>query len=135
MRSQLREGDDAHSQTNGINGLNGNVETGRPSKPKYMNPHRTTMNEMKRRVAAIMGFITKCKKDMSKEIGTSTTPPSGAATMAQAFLRGVDAGMVPMNGDGASGGNFAEMSSQEMMDVLTRQLISWQQEFGRYGEK
>lgn len=30
---------------------------------------------------------------------------------------------------------FAELSSLEMMDVLTRRLVLWQKEFGKWGEK
>lgn len=34
-----------------------------------------------------------------------------------------------------AGKDFREMGSGEMMEVLTRELIGWQNSFGRYGEK
>ena len=30
---------------------------------------------------------------------------------------------------------FKDLTSVEMMDVLTRNLLKWQQEFGKYGDK
>ena len=31
--------------------------------------------------------------------------------------------------------NFKDLSSVEMMDVLTRHLLKWQQEYGKFGER
>jgi hypothetical protein len=31
--------------------------------------------------------------------------------------------------------DFKELSSVEMMDVLTRHLLKWQQEYGKFGER
>lgn len=108
------------------------------------------MNEMKRRVAAILEFISRTQLEMAGE----QTPPNGgpgagAAASANAdgaaLIRGLAEGLGPMislNGDiegdaKASIGNreFVQLSSLEMMDVLTRKLVLWQKEFGKYGEK
>jgi hypothetical protein len=136
MRSDSRDGDESHHGANGHNG--GASETGRPSKPKYMNPHRTTMNEMKRRVAAILEFISQMKAEIG-ESSNMATPPSGSSSIAAAaMIKGVEAQLAGIlaNGDDKGGGKaFGEMSSAEMMSDLIRSLVGWQNEYGKYGEK
>ncbi|KAI9879247.1 MAG: hypothetical protein M1830_009107 [Pleopsidium flavum] len=143
LRSQSRDINDDNSHS--ANGTHTNGESGKPSKPRYMNPHRTSMNEMKRRVAAILEFISRTQLEMAGE----QTPPNGGGGGggASALIRGLAEGLGPMiglngenegsNGEKAGLGNreFAELSSMEMMDVLTRKLVLWQKEFGKYGEK
>jgi hypothetical protein len=138
MRSDSRDGEEPHNGVNGHNG--GSGETGRPSKPKYMNPHRTTMNEMKRRVAAILEFISQMKAELGTEHANAATPTSGSSSVAAAaMIRGVEAelaGILAAHGDDKGGGkDFGEMTSGEMMGDLVRKLVGWQNEFGRYGEK
>lgn len=128
-----------------------------------MNPNRTTMNDMRRRVAAILEFISRMQVEMAVS-GEQDTPPSGAnagsgsrsgagsrtlemaATLAKV---NAEVQSLTVNGDvnGSSSDNstqennslkekdFRDMSSVEMMDVLTRNLLKWQQEFGKYGDK
>jgi hypothetical protein len=38
----------------------------RPSRPKHMNPNRTSMNEMKKRVAGILEFVTKAQDEVAR---------------------------------------------------------------------
>ncbi|KAI9676037.1 MAG: hypothetical protein M1817_000780 [Caeruleum heppii] len=121
----------------------------KPSRPRYMHPHRTSMNEMKRRVAAILEFISRTQVEMAGE----RTPPSGssnegaATAMLRSLADGVGSIMKDAGGSdkenvrvgepttGEKEGHFAELSSLEMMDVLTRKLVLWQREFGKWGEK
>lgn len=150
-RGQSREtgsGDSptGHTGPNGVH-VNGG-ESGKPSKPRYMNPQRTTMNDMKRRVAAILEFISKTQLEMAAS-GEHSTPPNGekaTATKSQTQPDGDDPSTISSKeGEAAkedSGDNeqakkrdFNDLSSVEMMDVLTRDLLKWQQEFGKYGEK
>lgn len=159
------------SNANGING----GESGKPSKPRYMNPHRTTMNEMKRRVAAILEFISRMQVEMAVSGENTSTPAVGAGgsnsgndgnsndgEAAAALLKGVEAQLgtfTQTNGDGSGSStagasndgtngvttaetteppkekDFKDLTSVEMMDVLTRNLLKWQQEYGKYGEK
>ncbi|KAI9814330.1 MAG: hypothetical protein M1832_005910 [Thelocarpon impressellum] len=126
---------------NGASGANGtstaalqastNGESGRPSRPRYMHPQRTTMNEMKRRVAAILEFISRTQVELAGE----TTPPEGTGSLLRQLAEGLPSIMV--NGGRGEVGEkeFALLSSTEMMDVLTRKLVLWQQEFGKWGEK
>ncbi|OKP09702.1 hypothetical protein PENSUB_4973 [Penicillium subrubescens] len=142
----------------GINGthMNGG-DTGRPSKPRHMHPQRTTMNEMKRRVAAILEFISRMQVEMAVASENSSTP-TGNGDRAQGLLLKsmvdqIDSAMastisdggesVPAltDGDGdapstsAHDKDFKDLSSVEMMDVLTRHLLKWQQEYGKFGER
>ena len=145
------------------------------------------MNEMKRRVAAILEFISRTQVELAGVAGSGEQTPSSApdasngnsgtgrgSTRANAvtasLLRNLADGlpMIMVNGDGkgkgragpsgeksgATGGDshtkastpapdvagsapkdFADLSSLEMMDVLTRKLVLWQKDFGKYGEK
>lgn len=202
-RSQSRDGparDDGrngHAATFAYAGLNG--DSGKPSRPRYMNPNRTTMNDMKRRVAAILEFISRVQVEMAGEktlpaagaggvaVGSSTAMASIAAAAAATatIVKSLGGNDIPkitltsrndnggggkppttsssasttatdmVNGNGA--GNavqpatmgaaaktdasdvleraFTDLNSLEMMDVLTRQLVLWQKDFGKYGDK
>ncbi|KAJ9269958.1 hypothetical protein DTO212C5_3928 [Paecilomyces variotii] len=153
-------GDSPREQANGVHTNGG--ESGRPSRPRYMNPHRTTMNEMKRRVAAILEFISRMQVEMAVS-GESITPPgngdtasslANSKTLAKSVGAHLETLIQATNGeeeDGtpsaapteSEGGSdqppkerdFKDLSSVEMMDVLTRHLLKWQQEYGKYGEK
>jgi len=133
------------SGTNGVH-VNGG-ESGKPSKPRYMNPHRTTMNEMKRRVAAILEFISRMQVEMA--VNGEGSPPAGNGDRPNGNgAKGVEETTAGAGGESAAaadgeGGaeqppkerDFKDLSSVEMMDVLTRHLLKWQQEYGKYGEK
>lgn len=116
------------------------------------------MNEMKRRVAAILEFISRTQLEMA---AGEQTPPNGgggsgggAGRGSSALMAGLADELRPilgMNGDHAekekgtekpgvttvalSERAFVDLSSTEMMDVLTRNLVLWQKEYGKYGEK
>ncbi|KAH8701738.1 hypothetical protein BGW36DRAFT_394558 [Talaromyces proteolyticus] len=143
----------------GPNGIHANgTETGKAGKARHLNPHRTSMNEMKRRVAAILDFISRMQVEMAAS-GETVTPPDGNGSGNEnssrtALVKGVQeqlGNLLSMNGEGASTDgstasvtdgevagkerDFKDLSSVEMMDVLTRHLLKWQQEYGKYGEK
>ena len=120
-----------------------NGEVGRHSKVKHLNPNRTSLNEMKRRVAAILEFISRTQVEMAAGDSGSTPPslkggPEGESSQ-QAFVKGLMAGLGSLAGESAHGAeegrDFNELTSAEMMDVLTRRLVRWQQEFGKWGER
>ncbi|ERF73096.1 hypothetical protein EPUS_06557 [Endocarpon pusillum Z07020] len=134
------------------NGING--ESGRSSRPKYHHPNRTSMNEMKRRVAAILEFVNKMNGEKSSQNNShgSSTGPSGSRTpngitqssgsgahgnvQPTALLKGVEASLsaAQVLGEKAER-EFRDMASGEMMHVLTRELVGWQSMYGKYGEK
>lgn len=149
--------------SNGPHVNGGGGESGKPSRPRYMHPQRTTMNEMKRRVAGILEFISRMQVEMAVA-GESSSPTgsgsgngngrlNGASSNSSALLKGMleqlegatATSISDGDGDGDSGPptdagdprekDFKELSSVEMMDVLTRHLLKWQQEYGRFGER
>lgn len=104
------------------------------------------MNEMKRRVAAILEFISRMQVEMAVASENSSTPIGSNGDRTQGLLlksmvEQIEQSM-PMPSDGESAADdephekdFQELSSVEMMDVLTRHLLKWQQEFGKFGER
>ncbi|PYH48720.1 putative transcriptional regulator (Cti6) [Aspergillus saccharolyticus JOP 1030-1] len=139
---------DIGSDSPRINGIHlHSGESGKPSRPRYVN-QRTTMNEMKRRVTAILEFISRMQVEMAVA-GESTTPPNGTARINGSLLESAlalavgdidPASATASDSDAGSGPaslekDFKELSSVEMMDVLTRHLLKWQQEYGRVGER
>lgn len=120
---------------------NGN-EAGTKSKLKHLNPNRTTMNDMKRRVAAILEFISHTQVEMAtgdrsriSRPTTITPPDSGsskdsAGAMVEKLLEGGQALLEELDGE-----TFSKLSSLEMMEVLTRWLMRWQGEYGKWGDK
>ncbi|MCJ1307999.1 hypothetical protein MMC25_001649 [Agyrium rufum] len=79
MRGEDNDDDGDGREVNGVDGSggggggaslaardngNGWGEAGRPSRPKHMNPNRTSMNEMKRRVAGIMEFVVRTRREV-----------------------------------------------------------------------
>ncbi|BCR94706.1 putative transcriptional regulator (Cti6) [Aspergillus luchuensis] len=129
----------------GVNGTHINSsESGKPSRPRYVN-QRTTMNEMKRRVTAILEFISRMQVEMAVA-GESTTPP-GNDDRPNGITRLLSENQLlssAIESAGLEGGSmaqpaaekdFKDLSSVEMMDVLTRHLLKWQQEYGKFGER
>jgi len=111
---------------------------GRHAKNKSLST-KYTMFDMKRRVNAILEFITRTQLEMA---GDAMSVETQQATM---LLIGDLAGNLPMikvNGQGSNGGStattseatsptkeFKDLSLMEQMDNLTRQLVKWQKEF------
>jgi hypothetical protein len=119
------------------------------------------MNEMKRRVAAILEFISRMQVEMAVSGETTSTPPNGRGATRAALVsieaqlgtllqtRSSEGARVSASSDGSTSAtdgecsaeglfkekDFKDLSSVEMMDVLTRHLLKWQQEYGKYGEK
>jgi hypothetical protein len=146
----------------GSNGVHVNGADSKPSRARHLNPHRTSMNEMKRRVAAILDFISRMQVEMAVSGESSTTPPNSNGNGQAAMVKGVEeqlgallqatnseaggtvstdggSSLSVTDGEGPSPPSrekdFRDLSSVEMMDVLTRHLLKWQQEYGKYGEK
>ena len=98
------------------------------------------MSDMKKRVAAILEFISRTQLELVSE---PISPESGDG--AEKLMLGIAEGlpMIKINGnqgdsravDSNNGENgvaekeFKDLSCLEMMDVLTRQLVKWQNQF------
>ena len=113
------------------------------------------MIEMKRRIAGMMEFIGRTQVEMATEVPlipasntarSSNTPITkvpvippddeqnpkgkGESQMAQRQQKILGAITADLNFD-----EFQNLSSLEMMETLMRNLMSWQGQFGKYGEK
>ena len=124
---------------------------GKPSKPRHMNFNRTSMNDMKRRVAGILEFISHTQVEMAgvgppsatKSSTSTNTPPESHAKrgdgLGNTSKRGMDSGervtAALSDLDGINEQAFTALSSVAMMEVLTRRLMKWQAEYGKWGEK
>ncbi|CAD6587963.1 MAG: hypothetical protein ASARMPRED_003362 [Alectoria sarmentosa] len=135
---------------NGFAHING---FGKPSKPRHMNFNRTSMNDMKRRVAGILEFISHTQVEMTGVGSHSTTNPSTSTHNppdsngndhrngrgGKGSKNDADSGKVVTAAladlDGINEQAFAALSSVAMMEVLTRRLMKWQAEYGKWGEK
>ncbi len=102
------------------------------------------MNDMKRRVAAILEFISHTQVEMATHSDTQssnpTPPDSGASSNGKeaegsggVMLQKLLEGQRILDEEGGEG--FATLSSVGMMEVLTRRLMRWQGEYGKWGEK
>lgn len=132
-RDVLRGDDNGHTPGN-----KGTVNEG--SKPgKSKSTSKITMSDMKKRVAAILDFITRTQFEMAGE-----TMSIASGETAEKMIRNIADGlpMIKVNGDTSTEGSregeageasankdFKDLSCLEMMDVLTRQLVKWQKEF------
>ncbi|CRG87716.1 Putative histone deacetylase complex subunit cti6 [Talaromyces islandicus] len=153
---QFRDNGRDSPSLSGPNGFHANgADSGKAGKARHLNPNRTSMSEMKRRVSAILDFISRMQVEMAAS-GETVTPPdnNGNGSSSRTLVKGVQeqlGNFLAMNGEGASTDgstasvtdgeaagrerDFKELTSVEMMDVLTRHLLKWQQEYGKYGEK
>ncbi|KAL9613852.1 MAG: hypothetical protein Q9167_001650 [Letrouitia subvulpina] len=154
-RSSNSREDDRSSHMNAHNNNNHSwtSEFGKPSKPRQMNPNRTTMNDMKRRVAGILEFISHTQVEMAAEVPLSTVSKKRSATVNPASGpmtppdEGTGLNTNCATGDlhddvakqGSGGGNgamaddlsqFGKLGSVEMMEILTKKLIKWQESYG-----
>ncbi|UNI24126.1 Histone deacetylase complex subunit [Purpureocillium takamizusanense] len=103
-------------------------------KGKQAATHKMSMLDMKRRVAAIMEFISRTQVDLAGEHGGSTSgsSSSGADTPQKNDATGVKAGGDGTNGatpDASDAKGFKELNCMEMMDVLTRDMVKWQNQY------
>ena len=168
-RSRSNANDTTASGANGINGHGHGAgsghwgEAGKPSKPKHMNPNRTSLNEMKRRVAGIMEFVSRTQHELDgrdlhtppesggsagsvkidntnasiAEVRDPDTSPSADAVVGKELVQGVINGLKALapSQEHITEKQFASLSSAQMMAVLKGRLVGWQKDFGVWGEK
>ena len=99
---------------------------------------------MKRRVAGILEFISRMQVEMAAAGESSSTPTSngdkpngnvsktlsgGQSEQSSSDVIDDVIGQIPREKE------FRDLSSVEMMDILTRHLLKWQQEYGKFGER
>ena len=115
-----------------------------------MNPNRTTMNDMKRRVAGILEFISHTQVELagmdasrsrsntqnSTKTSTATPPDMNGDGKTGMALKDINTVLnVLGDADTVDEEAFGRLNAVEMMEVLTKRLMRWQREYGKYGEK
>jgi len=106
------------------------------------------MNDLRKRAAGILEYVTRTQVELTtipaavkESPETSTSHESIGTAPANAESNGVGkpGQLSKTKHTGTLGGlenmNFTDMSSREMMDILTRELVLWQKTFGKYGDK
>lgn len=153
MRDTSQERSGNAGSPSGVNGING--ESGRSSKAKT-HPARTSLNEMKRRVAAILEFVGRMQSERASQSRHSSgsdsskgaNTPNGVGSNGSSshlslptasLIKAVEAGLKEADAsDGELGLKFKEdkdfgiMDSVEMMETLTKELVQWQSVYGIY---
>lgn len=109
------------------------------------------MNDMKRRVTNILEFISITQVQMAGATVASSTTKSSTSTNTPPNINENGSGGRDAHNGGSKDGiseksvcaalsdlnaideqTFGALSSLEMMDVLTRQLLRWQGEYGKW---
>ncbi|KIN08070.1 hypothetical protein OIDMADRAFT_140540 [Oidiodendron maius Zn] len=138
-RSQSRDvmrGDDNSSSNKGGTG------DSKPGKIKGAGGNKVTMSDMRKRVAAILDFISRTQLEMAGGMGplsdaTAQKSDTGERQVTDAFQSEDTPTIVVSLGETEESKqeeaiqekDFKDLSCVEMMDVLTRQLVKWQKEF------
>lgn len=102
-------GMNGYGASNGYHGTTagGTWDGGKPSKPKHMNPNRTSLNEMKRRVAGIMEFVSRTQSELE---GRDARTPPGSGGSAPSVRVGDTNGVADTRLLGGGGGATLGMS-------------------------
>lgn len=96
------------------------------------------MTDMKRKAHAMLDYISRTQVEMAGEItppnDESRRPSDNSVPAATAGTKSTSGGNPVENGIEAGKStsapkDFKDLSSMEMMDVLTRDLVKWQKEF------
>lgn len=111
------------------------------SKSKSSVAHKMSMLDMKRRVGAIMDFISRTQVDLAAEgsissSSSSSHPASGAVSPRKTPSAQINGEAEMAAGEGgqnetesAAGKDFKDLNCMEMMDVLTRDMVKWQSQY------
>lgn len=135
-RSQSR--DVTRNDENGVPSARGSINEGKPTKSRN-GGSKVTLFDAKRRAAAIHGFIVKTQLEMASEpvssissgvAGKSVIPTAeGLPTIKVNGTKGDESqGSDLSNGSAAlAEREFKALPLLEMMDVLTRNVVKWQE--------
>ncbi|OBS23628.1 hypothetical protein FPOA_04177 [Fusarium poae] len=101
----------------------------RHGKSKPAIHHKLNMVDMKRRVGAIMDFISRTQVDLAAETlpATNETTSNGEVSL-QTTMSSENADKESTRGS-SEGKEFKDLNPMEMMDVLTRDMVKWQNQY------
>lgn len=155
--SHSRDGEDGVNggDTHGVAFLGNGSKA---AKPRTMNPNRTSMTDLRKRAAGILEYISRTQVEMATETASSSNSSSSGSTAIQhvPVSRPALGRMASTNGASKLSRQMEEstdkeedereefkvdeavfkgLGSRQMMDLLTRQLVHWQKDYGKWGEK
>jgi len=103
------------------------------------------MNELKKRAAGMLEFISRTQVELAAEKPPPNATMSHAATLTSrpplgrtASIKGCSKLRREIDGDEEDRIDevgFKGMNSHDMLDALTRRLVHWQKDHGKWGEK
>lgn len=141
-RSRSRDVPENGYSKSGANG-SGHNNSKAGSRAKGSSNSRVSLTEMRRRVSAMSDFISKTQIEIasSEYLGSESTPD---ASQGPKTTNGANGSNTPSTPSGANaivsaGGStdspapqkdFKALPLMEMMDILTRNIIHWQNEYG-----
>ncbi|KAG6005446.1 hypothetical protein E4U21_007915 [Claviceps maximensis] len=126
MSRDIQKGDEATTTGHSKSSVNEH----KTSKGKSNMASKMSMLDMKRRVAAIMEFISRTQVDLATEAPLSQSS-SGQETP-QEKPESVQTSSETANSDApdtSDSSRFNELNCMEMMDVLTRDMVRWQNQY------
>jgi hypothetical protein len=108
------------------------------SKPSKSRVEKASLNDLRRRAAAMLSFISRTQVELAGERATNDSAAAAAAVVNMLDAVNGDDGAHPEKalekvGEVSSEAEFKGLTSTEMMDVLTRKLLKFQQEWGKPG--
>ncbi|KAF2846754.1 PHD-finger motif-containing protein-like protein [Plenodomus tracheiphilus IPT5] len=106
-----------HDSSDGTVGL-------KPAKSKNWRLQKLSWNDIRRPAGAMQNYIAQRQVEMAGEKQPSMAP---AVQPTSATSNGASQPEQAMNGDGGDLGNFKNLSTTQMMDFLSRDLVHWQQ--------
>ena len=128
-RSAVRDMDSPYTGA-AVNGGVGD-NSSRLSKIKHLNPNRTSMNEMKKRIAAIMEYVNRAEDEMKRQSSLNSAAHERSSSTADSASTSVPDEYKTVAVIGAEM-DFSTLNSKEMVKVLKARLVAWEDEYGRY---
>lgn len=120
-------------------------QNGKQAKSKTSLHNKVSMSDMKRRVGAFLDFISKTQIEMAGESSSGSRGSQNSSINQsprvgpEINVNGGTPGKEPLEGGGSINGapmeppneshTFKDLSCVEMMDVLTRDLVKWQNQY------
>jgi len=117
-------------QANGINGASNGHDSSdgttghKPAKPKNWRLQKLSWNDIRRPAGAMQNYIAQRQVEMAGEKQPSMAP---AVQPTSATTNGTPLSSEPLNSDGGDLEAFKNLSTTQMMDFLSRDLVHWQQ--------
>lgn len=101
----------------------------RHGKSKPVMHHKLNMVDMKRRVGAIMDFISRTQVDLAAETLPVTNENTSNGEVSLQKTLSSETAENESTRESSEGTEFKDLNPMEMMDVLTRDMVKWQNQY------